>query len=92
MTEKEALEGLYYLIGGKSNQYPPDYDMHIQIAIAALEKHIPKKPVEYEDKYYGCPTCDNVLMHKWKKYPDILMDKKNGLPYCLCCGQKLDWN
>ena len=58
---------------------------------AAREKQMPKKPKEYEDKYYGCPTCENVLLHKWEKYPDKLMDKSNGLLYCLGCGQKLDW-
>ena len=58
---------------------------------AAREKQMPKRPKEYEDKYYGCPTCGNVLLHKWEKYPDKLMDKRNGLPYCLGCGQKLNW-
>ena len=57
--------------------------------LSAVEKQIAKKPKEYEDKFYGCPTCGNVLLHKWEKYPTKLMDKKNGLPYCLGCGQKL---
>lgn len=60
-------------------------------AINALEKQIPYKPKEYEDKYYGC-RCGNVLLHKWEKYPTVLMPKSNGLPYCLKCGQKLDWS
>ena len=60
--------------------------------LSAVEKQIAKKPKEYEDKFYGCPTCGNVLLHKWEKYPTKLMDKKNGLPYCLGCGQKLDWS
>ncbi len=63
-----------------------------RLAIAALEKQIPKKPEEYEDKYYACPACDNVLMHKWEKYPSQLKDKKNGLPYCLNCGQAINWS
>ena len=58
---------------------------------AAVEKQKTKKPKEYEDKFYGCPTCGNILLHKWEKYPTKLMDKKNGLPYCFGCGQKLDW-
>ena len=58
---------------------------------AAVEKQKAKKPKEYEDKFYGCPVCGNVLLHKWEKYPTKLMNKKNGLPYCLGCGQKLDW-
>ena len=59
---------------------------------AAVEKQEAKKPKEYEDKFYGCPACGNVLLHKWEKYPTKLMNKKNGLPYCLGCGQKLDWS
>ena len=59
---------------------------------AAVEKQKAKKPKEYEDKFYGCPACGNVLLHKWEKYPTKLMNKKNGLPYCLGCGQKLDWS
>ena len=58
----------------------------------AAEKQIAKKPREYEDKFYGCPVCGNVLLHKWEKYPTKLMNKKNGLPYCLGCDQKLDWS
>ena len=59
---------------------------------AAMEKQKAKRPREYEDKYYGCPTCGNVLLQKWEKYPDKLMDKRNGLPYCLGCGQWIDWS
>ena len=58
----------------------------------AVGKQKAKKPEEYEDKFYGCPVCGNVLLHKWEKYPTKLMNKKNGLPYCLGCGQKLDWS
>ena len=57
----------------------------------AVEKQTAKKPKEYEDKFYGCPTCGNVLLHKWEKYPTKLMDKKNGLPYCLWCGKRILW-
>lgn len=60
------------------------------IMAMALEKQIPYKPREYEDKYYSC-KCGNVLLYKWKKYPRELTDKKMGLPYCLNCGQKIDW-
>ena len=58
---------------------------------AAVEKQEAKKPKEYEDKFYGCPVCGNVLLHKWEKYPTKLMNKKNGLPYCLGCGQRILW-
>lgn len=64
----------------------------LKIAKQAVEKQIPKKPKEYEDKYYACPACGNVLLHKWEKYPEKLTDKSNGLPYCLSCGQAFDWS
>ncbi len=64
----------------------------VETAIIALEKQIQKKPEEYEDKYYACPVCGNVLMHKWKEYLTVINDKSNGLPYCLGCGQRLDWS
>ena len=60
-------------------------------AIKALEKQISYKPKEYEDKYYAC-KCGEVLLEKWEKYPTKLMPKSWGLPYCMGCGQKLDWS
>lgn len=51
---------------------------------------IPMKPIEYEDKYYAC-KCGNVLMMKWEKYNKKLNPKGEGLPYCLSCGQAIDW-
>ena len=62
----------------------------LKTAIKALEKQIPMKPKEYEDKFYACPVCGNVVHHKWVKYPTKLMPKLVGLPYCLNCGQLLN--
>lgn len=58
----------------------------------AVERIKPKKPVEYEDKYYGCPKCANPLMHKWEKYPTTLKPKSKGLPCCWNCLQVIDWS
>ena len=99
MTESEAIERLnclrlYMQIIDKNSDskfLDEDYEANA-MAINALEKQILNKPIEYEDKFYACPICKNVLLHKWKKYNTELMDKSNGLPYCLCCGQKLDWS
>ena len=57
----------------------------------AIHKQIPHKPEEYEDRYYAC-KCGNILLPKWEKYPTKLMPKSEGLPYCMACGQKLDWS
>ena len=92
MTNQEAIETIKIAIAEVEWNYPMDYSIAFDMAITALEKQIPKKPEEYEDKYYACPVCGNVLLHKWEKYPTKLMSKNNGLPYCLSCGQAIDWS
>lgn len=90
MTESEAIkefEQNIQLPFGSSIS-----DEASKMAIKAIEKQIPKKPIEYEDKFYACPVCKNPVMHKWEKYNTKLMDKLNGLPVCLNCLQKLDWS
>ena len=57
----------------------------------ALIKQIPYKPKEYEDKYYAC-KCGNILLMKWREYLKELTPKSESLPYCLACGQALDWS
>jgi predicted SprT family Zn-dependent metalloprotease len=69
----------------------PEYFKALELGIKALEKQVPYKPKVYEDKYYAC-KCYNILLERRKIYPKVLMPKENGLPYCLACGQKLDWS
>lgn len=68
-----------------------EYVAALKTAIEALEKQIPYKPKEYEDKFYSC-KCGNILLMKWKKYPTELTPKSEGLPFCLGCGQAIDWS
>ena len=62
------------------------------MAIQALEKQIPKKPImkqyfeNLEEKYLCCPTCGEILTDR------IPVDNKNFYFHCMKCGQKLDWN
>ena len=55
--------------------------------MAAVEKQIPKKPVEMKptDKllngYFACPMCGG-----W-----VGMDEYSN-EYCGCCGQKINWS
>ena len=54
----------------------------IDVAIEALEKQIPKKPIMRKDvaeTYYICPECEWGV----DKFDDN---------YCSDCGQKLDWS
>ena len=50
-------------------------------AIEALEKQLPKKPIEHSAKFatiYECQTCGNV---------DVCGQKN-----CDNCGQRIDWS
>lgn len=58
----------------------------IGMAIMALEKQIPKKPVK--DKYhrYCCPACEHIIFI----HNPSLLDEFS--PYCENCGQAIDWS
>ena len=63
-----------------------------RVAIQALEKQIPKKPImkqyfeDLEDEYLCCPTCGEILTDR---IPD---DNKTLYFHCMNCGQRLDWS
>lgn len=83
MTEKEAIKILQELSLERCETFRFDcgncdkckvikaYGM----AIKALEKQIPKKPVKTR-KDIVCPTCKTLV---------------GSSPYCRYCGQALDW-
>lgn len=86
MTESEAIKVLNMIV-----THEPLSTMAKEMSIKALEKQIAKKPDCIEDKMWCCPVCDNHLLPKWVKYPTELMPKTEGLPYCMSCGQKIDF-
>lgn len=55
----------------------------LDIAIEALEKQMPKKPLNREDKseisYGYCPCCSNMI------------DNWVDIRFCGECGQAIDW-
>lgn len=59
------------------------------IAISALEKQIPTKPLNIEEtKYkvsYKCPVCGTLHVNNW-------CGTEWKLPFCSMCGQALDWS
>lgn len=63
-----------------------------RVAIRALEKQIPKKPImkqyfeKLEDEYLCCPTCGEILTDR------IPADNKTFYFHCMNCGQKFDWS
>ena len=63
-----------------------------KLAIQALEKQIPKKPImkqyfkDMEEEYLCCPTCGEILTDR------IPADNKTFYFHCMNCGQKFDWS
>ena len=50
----------------------------------ALEKQIPKKPINYDSVPHSrCPVCNNSV----KVFEDA-----HEYHYCLYCGQAIDWS
>ncbi len=83
MTNEEAIidicENIQPIIGGKS----------LDIAISAIEKQIPKKPLNVEKHYYKCPCCKQDL---GVSDDDIFVYENPTPMYCSKCGQTLDWS
>ena len=55
------------------NLWHPAYD----VAIEALEKQIPKKPIDEYHRTAYCPACGNLIIDAY---------------CCPECGQKIDWS
>lgn len=82
MKTKEAIETIKIAIAEVEWDYPMDYTIAFEKAIEALEKQIPKKPVNnYEDKWFECPVCGLVV----GTYYSI------GEKHHCKCGQRLNW-
>ena len=94
MTESEAKTILERDLNClKQNKALQDSIESMEMAINALEKQIPKKPIfqfNLSDTVsrFEC-KCGNII----KVRHDIgIMDNKDAPNYCDNCGQKLDWS
>lgn len=61
----------------------------MKVAIEALEKQIPKKPLEQQIGFCGfrlvCPECEQPIARYFNK-------REYKPKYCHNCGQALDWS
>ncbi len=94
MTVKEAVSQLKDLMRDRESFFNNNGDDDIfrtdakacDIAIEALEKQIPKKPIISEEQHiryvttFECPACNG-------KFTGFGVAK-----YCYRCGQALDWS
>ena len=93
MTEIEAKKEIEHNVFCNTDNFEMTISKECyKTIINALNKQIARKPVCIENKMWCCPVCDNHLLPKWVKYPTELMPKTEGLPHCMSCGQKIDWN
>ena len=88
MTVKEAIELIKIAIAEAERNYPKDYAVAFDMAINALEKEIPKKPIPvYSNRVpfhlisHRCPAC---------KCEDLGCNEYR-FACCEECGQNLDW-
>lgn len=87
MTAKKALELLNDVEFSEKYQGVQEYTEMLIVCKEALEKQIPKMPIN-EECYYICPCCrgdlgvsdDDIFIY------ELLMPK-----YCSNCGCALDW-
>lgn len=87
MTLEEAIGIVKCAIGEVEWNYPLDYAEAFEVAIEALEKQIPKKPIG-EGYYYLCPCCRDDL---GVSDDDIFIYELSMPKYCSNCGCVLDW-
>ena len=88
MTAEEAIKTIQVAIAEVEWEYPLDYSVAFKTAVEALEKQIPKKPIN-EECYYICPCCRGEL---GVSDDDIFIYKLSMPKYCSNCGCVLDWS
>jgi hypothetical protein len=90
---KKAIEDLFNLQEAErlyrsailnKDGIPYLYPESVALAISALEKQIPKKPIE-SVFYYVCVTCERLIEKREQSHGKIFIRN------CKWCGQKLDW-
>ena len=85
MTEQDITTEDWIEYKNNATKY---LEMHTQYATRkaiqiAIEKQIPKKPLDFGDESYLCPCCKRNNFYK-----GIHLDKQN---YCDYCGQAIKW-
>ena len=82
MKPEEAIKTIKIALAEVEWNYPMDYTVAFEEAIKALEKQIPKKPVDNpENGWFECPNCGLIV---WVYYG-------TGETHHCDCGQALDW-
>ena len=87
MTEQEAIKEPKHDCAELGKAVPRNtndkemVDTAYGMAISALEKQIPKKPIR--DNLYACPNCHTIMLRRVHESRE---------KFCKECGQALDWS
>lgn len=89
MTAEEAIKTIQVAIAEVEWNYPLDYSIAFKTAVKALEKQIPKKPIDKIDPMFGdiyivCSNCENTAI--------VNPFTHSIFKHCPNCGQALDWS
>lgn len=83
MNEKEAIEILTYVV---TNGMEKDgEDEALDIAVKALNKQIPMKPLGEHYAHMRCPACN----HRIPSGGGSSSRRRDN--WCNYCGQRIDW-
>ena len=85
MTYEETIKHFKALQKRYTKEHNGRMCEKVNLAIIALEKQIPKKPLHMHKNYY-CPICKEDGWMLWDDAIPNDMDK-----YCGICGQAIDW-
>lgn len=93
MTNEEALNIIEDVTWQDNGRHYGKITPAREIAISALEKQIPKKPIldtifPSGVKWFRCPTCNNKIVSRL----DGQWIAGRPQKYCDDCGQALDFN
>ena len=86
MTYEEAIKHFKSLQKRYTKEHNGRMCEKVNLALEALEKQIPKKPLHMHKNYY-CPICKEDGWMLWDDAIPNDMDK-----YCSKCGQAIDWS
>ena len=85
MKIQGAIENLKYLISDNCTDNQTDFIEEIEIAIDALQKQIPKKPIRtFQSGFFWCADCERAIKMR-------INHSKINIRYCPFCGRALDW-
>lgn len=84
MTEQEAIKIFKDRLELTDyRKQVPEYYEAMELAVKALEKQMPKKPITYNDTNRAdCPCCNSTVRGIKESFGN----------WCSKCGQKIDWS